>query len=44
LPVRSGLMGSAVAGFQGLALVTDREPSRRHNEALHLTARFARRR
>jgi hypothetical protein len=44
LPVRSGLMGSAVAGFQGLALVTDREPSRRHNEGLHLTPRFARRR
>jgi hypothetical protein len=41
LPVRSGLMGSAVAGFQGLALVTDREPSRRHNEALKLSRRFA---
>jgi hypothetical protein len=38
LAVRSGLIGSVVVGFEGPALVTDREPSCRHNEALKQTA------
>jgi hypothetical protein len=41
MAARSSLLGPVVAEVAGLAWVTDRGPSCRHNEALKLSRRFA---